>query len=155
MWKLLPVCFLVACAVTEPQKSTSGENQSTQGRIVRQVELPLESPAQTVNGQPSRKSFQGARIQGWLDETGAWHIRTDVHHGRLRCGIYEAGIQLGRGNPACSNVEWLTGVEYATRLRHCNSASRPHAGGGKFSNAANRFEEATCVRVVVRCEGTC
>ena len=94
-------------------------------------------------------------MQGWLDETGAWHIGTEVHHGRLRCGTYETGIQLGRGKPACSEVEWLTDVEYATRLRHCNSATRLHAGGGVFSDAENRLEEVTCVRIVVRCEGTC
>ena len=155
MWKLLPVCFLLSCAVAEPQKSTSGENQSTQGRIVRQVELPLESSAQAIGGQLSRKIFQRTGMQGWLDKTGAWHIRAEVHHGRLRCGIYEAGIQLGRGNPACSNVEWLTGVEYVTRLRHCNSGTRLHVGGSEFSDAAIRLEQVTCVRVVVRCEGTC
>ena len=155
MWKLLPVFLLVSCAATEPQQSTSGESQSTQGRIVRQVVVPSQPSAQNVAGQPLKKIFQRPGIQGWLDETGAWHIRTEVQHNRLRCGTYQAGIQLGRGNPSCSTVEWLTGVEYATRLMHCNSAARPHAGGGKFFNTTNRFQEVTCVRVFVRCEGAC
>ena len=94
-------------------------------------------------------------MQGWLDETGAWHIEGEVHHGRLRCATYQMGIQLGRSSRACVDAEWMTGIEYATRLRHCNSASRLHEGGGKFSGTVNLFQETGCVRVVIRCEGTC
>ncbi|UCC56703.1 MAG: hypothetical protein JSU75_02790 [Gammaproteobacteria bacterium] len=94
-------------------------------------------------------------MQGWLDETGIWQFSMEVHHGRLRCATYETGIRLGKGNPACSNVEWLTGIEPVSRLRHCNSATRIHAGGGEISRAASRFAETSCVRVVVRCEGNC
>ena len=155
MWKLLPICLLVSCAVNDQQQPVSGGNQPNQGRIVRQVELPVESSAQTISGQPSKKAFQRQGMRGWLDETGAWQFSGEVHHGRLRCATYETGIQLGRGYPACSTVEWLTDVEYATQLRHCNSAIRIHAGGGKFSDMANRLEEVTCARVIVRCEGTC
>lgn len=154
MWKLLPILLLVSCAANDPQ-SASSEDRSTQGRIVRQAELPVTLSTQTAGDQPSRKAFQRQGTAGWLDETGGWHISREVHHGRLRCGTYETGIQLGRGNPACSDVEWLTGVEYATRLRHCNSATRIHAGGGQIADGANRFAQTTCVRVVVRCEGTC
>lgn len=155
MWKLLPVCLLVSCAVNDQQPPDAGQGQSGQGRIVRQVELPLRSSAHSPEGQPARRSFEAKGTQGWLDASGAWQINREVHHGRLRCGSYETGIQLGRGNPACSSVEWLTNVEYATRLRHCNSASRVHAGGGSFSHVADRLEAVSCVRIVVRCEGTC
>ena len=161
MWKLLPVCLLfssfllASCAVNDQQQSASDENQSAQGRIVRQFELPLVSSAQTRSGQTSRSTFQKQGIQGWLDETGAWHISGEVHHGRLRCATYETGIQPGRGNPGCSNVEWLTDIEYVTRMRHCNSAKRLHVGEGRFSGMENRLEGASCVRVVVRCEGAC
>ena len=155
MWKLLPVCLLVSCAVNDQQQPAGEENPPHQFRIVRQVELPVESSAEIINGQSARKTFHRQGVQGWLDETGAWRIEGEVHHGRLRCANYEMGIQLGRGNPACADVEWLTGVEYATRVRHCNSASRVHAGGGEFSDMANRFNEVSCVRVLVRCEGAC
>ena len=155
MWKLLPVFFLVSCAAVEQQESASDDKQAEQGRIVRQFQTSLESVQASVDGQPSRRAFQGNGVQGWLDGTGAWNIRAEVHHRRLRCGVYETGIQVGRGNPGCSNVEWLTGIEYGTRLRHCNSASRVHGGGGLFTDLANRLEEMTCARVVVRCEGTC
>ena len=155
MWKLLPVCLLVSCAVNDQQQPAGSGKQSGQASIVRQVELPVESSAEIINGQSAKKTFHRQGVQGWLDETGAWRIKGEVHHGRLRCATYETGIQLGRGNPACADVEWLTGVEYATRVRHCNSASRLHAGGGEFSETANRFNDVSCVRVLVRCEGTC
>ncbi len=155
MWKLLPVLFLVACASIEPKPSASGDEQSTQGRIVRQIALPVESSTQTVDNQLAKKAFQRTGLSGWLDDTGAWHIRAEVQHGRLLCGTYQVGIQLGSGNPACANVVWLSEVAYATRHLHCNSATLPHSGGGEFSNSANRIEEVTCVRVVIRCEGAC
>ena len=155
MWKLLPLCLLVSCAVYDQQPQSSVENQPGQGRIVRQVDLPVASSGQTVSGQPSKMTFQRQGIQGWVDDTGAWHISSEVQHSRLRCATYETGIQLGRGNPACSEVEWLTGIEYATRMLHCNSAARVHTGDGDFSSVAHRLEEVTCVRFVVRCEGAC
>ena len=155
MWKLLPLCLLVSCAVNDQQQTVDGGSQSGQARIVRQVELPLESTTVSITGRPARRVFQRQGVQGWLDETGAWHIEGEVEHGRLRCATYRVGIQLGRGKPACAKPEWLTGIEYATRLRHCNSASRLHAGGGVFPGSAFQFEEVSCARVVVRCEGGC
>jgi hypothetical protein len=154
MWKLLAVCLLVSCAANDQQPSAGGK-QSDQARIVRQLELPVASSTDIIDGQSVKKTFHRQGVQGWLDETGAWRIEGEVHHGRLRCANYEMGIQLGRGNPACADAEWLTDVEYATRVRQCNSASRLHAGGGKFSETANRFNEVSCVRVLVRCAGTC
>ena len=161
MWKLPPVCLLLACclpvscAVNDQQQAASDENQPAQSRVVRQFELPLVLSAQTSSGQPSRSTFQKQGIQGWLDETAAWHFSGEVHHGRLRCATYETGLQLGRGNPGCSNVEWLTDVEYVTRMRHCNNVTRLHVGDGRFSGMASRLEEVSCARVTVRCEGAC
>jgi len=76
-----------------------------QARIVRQVELQVESFAETINGQAVEETFQRQGVRGWLDEIGAWRIEGEVHHGRLRCANYEMGIQLGRGNPACADVD--------------------------------------------------
>ena len=145
---LLPVFFVISCAANE-------EKEPDQGRIVRLVELPLTSAPLAVAGQPSRRAFQKQGIQGWLDEAGAWSIEAEVHHGRIRCGTYETGIQLGRGNPACSDVHWSTGVESIARQRQCNSATRLHRGSGRFSESASLLESVTCVRLVVRCAGTC
>ena len=155
MWRLLPVYLLVSCAATDHRQPVGGEQPRDHGRIVRQVELPMDSPARTAEGQPRKRNFNRRGAEGWLDETGAWHIRQEVRHGRLRRGVYETGIQLGTGDSSCSKVEWLTGVQYTTRLRHCNSAIRIHAAGGTFPDLANRFEDVNCARVVVRCDGVC
>ena len=155
LWQLLPFCLLVSCAVNDRQGTADGDPSAVQARIVRQVELPLESATVSIGGQSARRVFQRQGVQGWLGETGAWHIEGEVEHGRLRCATYQVGIQLGRGNPVCAEPEWLTGVEYGTRLRQCNSAARLHAGGGVFSSKAFDFSELSCVRIVVSCEGAC
>lgn len=152
MWRLLPLCLLVACVATDPKKSTSSSAAGAQARIVRALELPLQPPRVIVEGEPSRWTFRDFNVSGWLEEDGTWNIRSKVSHGRIRCAIYEVGLQLGRGRPACSNVDWLTAVESATRIRHCNSATRIHTGGGSFFDTA-AVAEANCVRIVVRCKG--
>ena len=45
--------------------------------------------------------------------------------------------------------------EYGTRERHCNSASRIHSGGGSLPVTRKQVATANCVRVLVRCSGTC
>ena len=155
MWKLLPVCLLASCTLADRQSPAGGGQPSQQPAIVRQVELPLVSSAPSAVGHPARMTFQRQGLQGWLDASGAWHIEGEVHHARLRCATYEMGVQLGSGRPACSEPEWLTGVEYVTRVKHCNGASRLHAGGGQFFDVVDRFEVVSCVRVLVRCEGAC
>ena len=155
MWKLLPVLLLVSCAMNDQQPPAGGDNKAAQGRIVQQDELRIIPSEQAEPDQPARITFRKQGMSGWLDQTGEWQLRREVTHNRLRCGIYETGIQLGRGSPACTAVEWLTDVRYATKLRHCNSATRLHEGGGRFSRPGNALEGVTCVRVVVRCEGTC
>ena len=156
MWKLLPVCLLVACAANSQHPAASSANEPARERIVRQFVAPLASSTPAVPGQPSRNSFQRQGMEGWLYDTGAWHIRGEIQHGRLRCATYETGIQLGRGDRACSSPEWLTDVEYTTSLKHCNRATRLHEGGGRFTGlAAGDIEAVNCVRVQVRCEGAC
>lgn len=155
MWKLLPVCLLVACAANDPHPSASDGNQPAQERIVRQFVAPLVSSTTAIPGQPSRNSFQRQGMRGWLDDAGAWHIRGEIQHGSLRCATYATGIQLGRGDRACSSPEWLTDVEYIASLRHCNRATRLHEGGGNFPATENRLDQVNCVRVLVRCTGRC
>ena len=155
MWKLLPVCLLAACSMHEQQPGTGDNSGSEPGRIVSQVDLVATPAEQGDADQPPRVSFQQQGIRGWLDRTGAWHIRREVAHNRLRCATYETGIRAGTGNPGCSDVEWLSDVGYATRMRHCNSATRLHEGDGRFDSSGDRLEGVTCVRVVVRCQGAC
>ena len=155
MWRVLPVCLLVACAVSEPKPPSEEGSEPSGGRIIRQMLLPLAGFESGIGDAPARRTFQERGTRGWLDQTGAWQIEAEIQHGRFLCATYETGVQLGRGDPACSNVTWLTEVEYATRLRHCNHASRLHRGGGEFSDSPDRLRQVTCVRVVVRCEGSC
>ena len=155
MWKLLPVCLLVACAANDPHSSASNGNQSARERIVRQFVAPLASSTTSIPGQPSRNSFRRQGMQGWLDDTGAWHIRGEIQHGRLRCATYETGLQLGRGDRACTGVEWLTEVRYLPALKHCNQATRLHEGSGSFPGIAGAAVAPHCVRIQVRCEGAC
>jgi hypothetical protein len=160
MWRslfpCLALCVVAACAATDPNKSSGNDNIAvTQAHIVRTAEVPL-GPATTMTiGQPAHRVFQAVWSSGRVDSEGVWQNRSEIPHNRLRCGVYEVGMQLGQGNPGCVNVRWVTDVEFATRQRQCNSATRIHKGGGRFSNMADRLEEASCVRVVVRCEGTC
>ncbi len=153
MWRLLPLCLLAACAAINPIKSTSdGSVTGVQPRIIRALQLPLHPPTLIVQGEPSRWTFRDFNVSGWVDENGFWDIRSEISHGSIRCATYEVGVQLGRGRPACSNVDWLTNVEYGSRVQHCNSATRIHSGGGRFFDTS-AVEAANCARVVVRCDG--
>jgi hypothetical protein len=153
MWRILPLCLLVACAAIDPNRSTSGGGgASAQPHIIRALQLPLQPPTLIVQGEPSKWTFRDFNVSGWVDENGFWDIRSEISHGRIPCATYEVGVQLGRGRPACSNVDWLTNVEYGSRVRHCNSATRIHSGGGRFFDTS-AVEAANCARVVVRCDG--
>ena len=155
MWRLLPLCLLAGCAALGPNAPSDSNSGAAQARSIRTSNLPLSTSATTIDGRISHKTFQSSGVSGRVDSTGFWELRTLVSHGRLLCGVYEVGMQLGSGNQGCSEVRWLTDVEYVTRERQCNSAARIHTGGGRFQDARERFPILTCVRVVVRCEGNC
>lgn len=155
MWRLLPLCLLAGCVVTDPKQSADSAGATDGPRILRTAELPLSAATPTLGGGSMTRTFRGSWASGEVDTTGAWQFRSEVQHGRLRCATYEVGMQLGRGNPQCADARWVTGVEYGTRVRQCNSATRIHNGSGRFSSTGNRFAEANCVRVVLRCQGTC
>ena len=155
MWRLLPVILLVSCAVGEHKRNATDESQSDGYRIVNILDMPLNLPSKSNSEQPLTKEFQRSDTQGWIRETGTWNISKTVTHTGLRCATYETGIQLGKGTPACSQVEWLTDIEYGTRQTHCNSATLIHSGGGEFADMNGIVEASTCVRVVIRCRGAC
>lgn len=155
IWQFLPILLLTSCAVPDQQQPAGSADQSREWRIVRQAKMSLEPSTEAVGDQPARMVFRSTDVRGWLDGSGSWYFKAEVRHNRLRCATYQTGIQLGRGNPACSDVTWIGGVEYVTRLRHCNSAARLHAGSGTFSDRSNGMADVSCVRVVVRCDGIC
>jgi hypothetical protein len=155
MWKLLPLLLLVSCAAQESDDSVTRETGSDGARISRTLDLPLTMVQTTGNRKSVTKGFQQKDIRGWVRETGAWNISNAVAHTRLRCATYETGIQVGVGNPECSDVRWLTPVQFGTRQTQCNSATTIHSGGGQLDAGEGAFQESTCVRVVTRCDGAC
>ena len=155
MWRLLPALLLVSCTTQQSVENTSDTRSPDSSRIVGTLDLPLSPVANSGTGQPAARAFQGRDIQGQIDESGAWTIRTAVTHTRLRCATYETGIQLGQGNTDCSVVQWLSDARFGTRETHCNSATLIHTGGGELDAPKDTLEAANCVRVVTRCFGPC
>lgn len=155
MWRWLPVLLLVSCAAQEPNDRVGVAPVPDGSRIVGTVDLPLTPELAAGPRQPATKAFQGRDVQGRVSESGTWTLRTAVTHTRLRCATYETGIQLGHGTAGCSDVRWLTNVQFGTRETHCNSATRIHAGGGELPLAKDSFDLSNCVRVVTRCNGPC
>jgi hypothetical protein len=155
MWRLLPALLLVSCAAQERDDSVADGRSPDSARIVATLDLPLTPVPTPGVQQPADKEFQGRDTRGRVSQSGTWSIRKVVGHTRLRCATYETGIQLGRGNPDCSDVRWLSAVQFGTRRTHCNSAPLIHVGGGELGATKDIFDLANCVRVVTRCEGAC
>ncbi|MBK1716961.1 hypothetical protein [Thiocystis violacea] len=155
MWKLLPVLLLASCAARESNDSVSQAPRSDSSRIVSTLDVPLLPAPSTGARQPATKAFQAGETRGRVDDSGAWSLRAAVTHTRLRCATYETGIQLGRGNADCSNVRWVSPVQFGTRQTQCNKATLIHAGGGDLAITNDTFEASNCVRVVTQCDGPC
>jgi hypothetical protein len=90
-----------------------------------------------------------------VQASGSWNISAEVRHDRLRCATYETGIRLGQGDASCKEIEWLTDVQYGTRMTQCNGATLIHSGGTRLSLPPSSIGTANCVGVVVRCTGAC
>jgi hypothetical protein len=108
MWKLLPIMLLVSCVANEQRGDATNEEPSNGPRIVSTIDLVLDPSSKSGSDDSAVRKFHGIETRGSLDETGAWNLSTAVAHNRLRCATYETGIRLGKGNPACTQVEWLT-----------------------------------------------
>ena len=145
---LLISILLSACSAPTAQPEGSY-------RIVNRVDIDLR-PVKEMDGDASfRRSFERRDIEGGFTESGAWTVKGVVPHTRLLCGIYEMGLQVGRGEPACTAVEWYSDIQFRTRERQCNSASILHSGRGTLPLSREQLINANCVRVVTRCSGSC
>jgi hypothetical protein len=147
---LVALCALTGCAADDAARL---ESPPQTARIVRQIDLPVRDEEASAGPEAAKKRFQSRGLQGWLAADGAWQLRAEVDHGRLRCATYETGIQIGTGDADCTAVTWLTRPAFGSRQTHCNSASRIHSGGGELSLEPDAFGAANCVRVLVRCSG--
>ena len=152
MFMLKKLFMLISFAVFLPAYTQDELSHPGAGK---KIDLPLTAETQFNQKQDLKMSFQDRDVEGWLNADGNWYIKGIVTHSRLRCANYQLGVQLGKGKPACLNVEWITDVKYGTSKKHCNSAPRTHVGGGEMPELRNVLKDATCVRVVTRCTGTC
>jgi hypothetical protein len=143
---------LSAPAISIELNTGSGENVSG---VTSNTSLPLVPTIQPNKSSPLKKSFQSNEVEGWLQSNGDWFIKGTVTHQRLRCATYQLGIKLGKGNPGCLNVEWVSDVQYGTMQQQCNSAPVLHTGGGNMPELQNLLQKASCVQVVVKCTGQC
>lgn len=123
--------------------------------IVKSMDIRLIEKTRFNKNEPLKKLFKDLEYEGWFNSEGEWNIKGTVAHGRLRCATYELGVQLGKGSPACLNIEWFTEISYGTRKEQCNSVTMTHSGGGQSEVFKSKIQEATCVKVVTRCTGTC
>ena len=155
MRKVLPIILLISCAVMQQTATAADEASATGSRIVNTMDLALNPASKNGTDQGTGRTFEGTETQGSIDAAGAWTLSTGVTHNRLRCATYETGIQLGKGNPACTKVEWLTEADFGSSRRHCNSAVMIHKGSGKLTGSNDAFQTSTCVRVVTKCTGAC
>jgi hypothetical protein len=123
--------------------------------IVKSIDIQLIEKTRFNKNEPIKKVFKDFEYEGWLNSEGDWNIKGKVTHNRLRCAHYELGIQLGKGAPACLNVEWLAEIYYGTRKEQCNSVAMNHSGGGEIELLTTDLKDITCVKVVTKCTGTC
>lgn len=148
------VLLLLALAALQACSAPSAKPEDSY-RVLSRETIPLQPAVRVVEGQPFRRNFEQFDTRGTINDSGRWTIEDVVNHSRLLCGTYEVGLQLGRGAAGCPQAEWFNEPEFGTRERHCNSASRIHAGGGSLPVTREQVESANCVRVLVRCSGTC
>ena len=113
--------------------------------------------SQAVGGAHAlaRMDFRFGDIDAWLLEDGTWQIQGMVQHRGALCAEYRLGMQFGRGNPGCANVEWLTQEQYGTYVVQCNNALVRHVGGGTDPAAAQSFAHITCGQRLIHCSGNC
>jgi len=155
MQRLLFIIGLLAvggCATDEAARSDGAQDAP---RIIQETKLPLSAVRQGAQPAERRWTFTTQSIQGSLDASGAWSVRAEIDHPRLRCATYEAGIRVGRGDSSCDNVEWLTAPQFGPERRQCNQATVVHSGTGRIDLPQGASGHINCVGVVVRCSGAC
>lgn len=151
---LLSVLALMATAMSAGCAS-SGADPTEPGeasRTMRQLVLPL-SPLEA--SKAGSRTFDASGVRGSIATDGAWALRAEVVHTRLRCASYSATVRFGSGNQDCSRVDWLTPAEVGPPRRHCNAATVVHSSAGTLSVLPTDLQQLNCAEVAVRCTGVC
>jgi len=155
MQRLLVIAGLLAIAGCATDEAALSEGSQDAPRIIQETKLPLSAVRQGAQPAERRWTFTTQSIQGSLDGSGAWSLRAEIDHPRLRCATYEAGIRVGRGDSSCNNVEWLTAPQFGPERRQCNQATVVHSGTGRIDLPQGASGRINCVGVVLRCSGAC
>ncbi len=154
MHRLLLIIGLLAiggCATDEAARSDDTQDAP---RIIQETKLPLSAVRAGAQPLERRWTFASQSIQGSLDGSGAWSLRAEIDHPRLRCATYEAGIRVGRGDASCDKVEWLTAPQFGSERLQCNQATTVHTGSGRLDLPQGAIGGINCVGVLVRCRGS-
>lgn len=125
---------------------------------MRRLLAPAVLAAPTEEGGKSERwefNFGRNRGNAWLARKGELFVDTWVQHRGLLCADYEVGVRFGKGNPGCTNVEWLAPAKYVTSRKQCNNALVNHRGADTEARLAGLFEQVTCAEQIVRCYGNC
>jgi len=154
MHRLLVIAGLLAVGGCASDQAARSDGAQDAPRIIQETKLPLSAVRQGAQPAEPRWMFTTQSIQGSLDGSGAWSLRAEVDHPRLRCATYEAGIRVGRGDASCDNVEWLTAPQFGPERMQCNQATAVHAGNGRLDLPQGATAGINCVGVVVRCRGS-
>lgn len=127
----------------------------TQDEAQGQTAIARPSSMITASGKPDRLEFDFGGVKAWLREKGSWHIEGPVPHQGMFCATRELGVRFGIGNPGCTNVQWISEVDYGTTQKQCNNATALHNGGGSLPILEPDFTRITCAERVIRCSGHC
>ena len=155
MQRLLLIAGLLAIGGCASEEAARSDASPDAPRIIQETRLPLQTERASAQPAERRWTFTTQSIQGSLDGSGAWSLRAEVEHPRLRCATYEAGIRVGRGDASCDNVEWLTAPQFGPERRQCNQATVVHTGSGTLELPQSAVGSVNCVGVVLRCSGAC
>lgn len=152
IWITLIACLLITSyAVAAPAEQVSNSDE-----IIKRISAKAQKPSEWISpNEPARVEFNFGDFKALLRSDGEWHIEGWLQHTGLRCAIYQVGIRFGSGNPACTDVNWLTEPLFATHQRQCNNAKMPHSGGDNNSAIIPDFNRVTCAEQIIKCTGIC
>lgn len=122
---------------------------------ITRISAIAKKPSVILPNDKPKLEFDFSGFKATLRSNGEMSVEGAVSHSRIRCANYAVGLRFGHGNPACTNVEWLTEDVYLTSKRHCNSARLEHSGFMVNETIGARVGEITCAQRVLRCTGAC
>ena len=126
------------------------------GAVVQDYKLVAKEDNLVVGNSLSRKVFKFSHGEAWVDESGAFQLKAEVAHSKLRCALYQASVRFGVGGQGCTAVQWLEEVQSLPELRQCNGAELVHAGGDSLESLKLAYDSVSCARVQVSCQsGAC